>query len=363
MTPIALEQVGLSARPAGPGTPVRDILSAIDLELEDGVAHALLGPAGAGKSSLLNIISGLVRPSRGRLLFSGRDALGLGIADRGIAHVLEQPVVYEGMRAVETLAFPLRNRGLRTGEVQTRIGEISAALELEGLLERDVAQLSTEQRRRLALARGFVRDRVNAVLLDEPLEGIEPRRRSHLRSRLKRLVREAKAPVLIATHDQADALTLAERISVIEDGRILQTGSCRELFERPAHRAVGRIVGIPAMNFMTCHLVRDGLGIDGTDAVIGGAWAARAREHPRSRLEIGIRPEFVSIVGEEEGEGLAAKIVRIDDFGRHLFVTARAGPHLVTARLPEDTPVPADRARLDFAPEGTLLYADERLVA
>ncbi len=346
-----------------PLSPVDYALKEMDFAWQDGGAYALLGPSGCGKTTLLNIISGLLRPSQGRVLYDGRDITALSPAKRNIAQVFQFPVIYDTMTVAQNLAFPLRNRRVPRAETQRRVAELLDMLELQPVADRRAAGLTADQKQKISMGRGLVRDDVAAILFDEPLTVIDPHLKWQLRRKLKEVHERFGHTLVYVTHDQNEALTFADKVVVMFDGEVVQLGTPQELFEAPAHRYVGYFIGSPGMNFMGAHLVSDGIGIDGTEIVLGGHWAAAARQHARSRLAIGIRPEFMGVSATPRDDAVPAKLVSVQDLGNFKLVRARLGPHEVTAKLPEDQPVPTDGAHLVFQPEWTKLYADDRLVA
>lgn len=338
-------------------------LKEMDFSWESGGAYALLGPSGCGKTTLLNIISGLLRPSQGRVLYDGEDVTALSPAERNIAQVFQFPVIYDTMTVAENLAFPLKNRRVPRRDIQQRVAELIEMLELQPVMHKRAAGLTADQKQKISMGRGLVRDDVAAILFDEPLTVIDPHLKWQLRRKLKEVHERFKHTLVYVTHDQNEALTFADKVVVMYDGEVVQLGTPQELFEAPAHRFVGYFIGSPGMNFLGVHLVADGLGIDGTEIVLAGRWAAEARRHARSRLAIGIRPEFLGVSASPRADALPATLVAVQDLGNFKLVTARMGPHQVVAKLREGEAVPTDQAHVVFRPEWTRLYADDRLVA
>ncbi len=337
-------------------------LKTLDTTFEDGGAYALLGPSGCGKTTLLNIISGLLRPTRGRVLYDGRDVTGLSPAQRNIAQVFQFPVIYDTMTVEQNLAFPLRNRGLAAGAIARRVAEVAEMLELESVLGQRAAGLTADQKQKVSLGRGLVRVDVAAILLDEPLTVIDPQLKWLLRRKLKEVHARYNHTFVYVTHDQNEALTFADRVVVMYDGRIVQVGAPQDLFERPLHRFVGYFIGSPGMNFLPCHLAGDGLGIDGTDVVLGGPWFAEAAARPHARLELGIRPEHLEVVTDPEPGTVTAKVLRVEDLGNYKLLTAMLGPHRIFAKVPEEREIGGDTVDLRFPPARTRLYADDALL-
>ena len=347
---------------AHPQEPQDYALKPLQFAFEDGGAYALLGPSGCGKTTLLNIISGLLQPSEGRVLFDRKDVTRLAPAQRNIAQVFQFPVIYDTMTVGENLAFPLRNRGVAPAAIAARIAEVAAMLDLEPLMKRRASRLTADQKQKISLGRGLVREDVAAILFDEPLTVIDPHLKWQLRRKLKEVHTRFRHTLVYVTHDQNEALTFAEKVVVMYNGEVVQLGTPQELFERPAHRFVGYFIGSPGMNFMPCHLENDGLRIDGTDAVLGGHWASAGAEAPNAKLELGVRPEFIAVTGRADETTLPARVERVEDLGNYKLVTARLGPHRLRAKLDEDADVPGASAHLAFTPARTLLYADGRLI-
>ena len=355
MAKIALEKLRHSYFP-DPKGPDDFALKEIDLDWEDGGAYALLGPSGCGKSTLLNIISGLVTPSEGRILFNGKDMTGLPPDRRNIAQVFQFPVIYDTMTVRQNLAFPLRNRGVAPDRIEARVAEIAAMLELDAMLDRRAAGLNPDDKQKISMGRGLVREDVNVIMFDEPLTVIDPHLKWKLRSKLKELHQKVRATMIYVTHDQTEALTFADQVVVMQEGEVVQIGTPVELFERPGHTFVGHFIGSPGMNVLPCE-VRDGAAFfSGAPVPVAGPIG----ETTGRRTEIGVRPEYVSLGTDgRDAAGLDARVRKVADLGRHKVLEAELGGHRVSAILAEDETVPADGAvRLAFRPEQTRVYAD-----
>ena len=251
----------------------------------DGGAYALLGPSGCGKTTLLNIISGLIRPSEGRVMFDDRDVTDLPTTQRNIAQVFQFPVIYDTMTVFDNLAFPLRNRKVKPPDVARRVEQVAEMLELSADLKKRASGLSADAKQKISLGRGLVRSDVAAILFDEPLTVIDPHLKWTLRRKLKQIHQELKLTLIYVTHDQTEALTFADEVVVMHEGRVLQTGTPQDLFERPAHTFVGHFVGSPGMNFMPCVLDGEAALVDGIHVPLaaGGAVPSGSRRSRRPR--------------------------------------------------------------------------------
>ena len=350
MARISLERLAHAYRPGGPYA-----VQPMDLVWAQGGAYALLGPSGCGKTTLLNIISGLIHPSEGRVRFDDQDVTELPTEARNIAQVFQFPVVYDTMTVRQNFAFPLRNRGVAEPEIARRVAEIAELLDMAEVLDRPARNLTADAKQKISLGRGLVRSDVAAILFDEPLTVIDPHLKWLLRRKLKQVHERYRRTLVYVTHDQNEALTFADKVVVMLDGRVVQLGTPQELFERPQHRFVGYFIGSPGMNFLPCS--RDGgvVRIEGTEIEL-------ARPVPPGRIELGIRPEFVELELAPAGDTLPARVARVEDLGNFKLVTARLGGHELKVKLADGREVPAETAHLRFPPQWTRLYADGRLV-
>ncbi|TYL74166.1 ABC transporter ATP-binding protein [Bradyrhizobium cytisi] len=333
-------------------------LKPVTMTWRQGGAYALLGPSGCGKTTLLNVISGIITPSRGEILFDGQDITPLSTQKRNIAQVFQFPVIYDTMTVGQNLAFPLKNRGVPKAEIDKRVAEIGRLLDLEPYLNRKATRLTADAKQKISLGRGLVRSDVAAVLFDEPLTVIDPELKWQLRSKLKALHRELDLTMIYVTHDQTEALTFADTVVVMHDGRVVQSGTPAELFDKPAHTFVGYFIGSPGMNILPAE-------VKGREARIDGHVIALKRAYDNlpanAKIEIGVRPEFVEVVAPTPGL-LTAKIERIDDLGRIRFARAHLGDAKLAARAPAGFTSSDGTAGLKFDPAHIHVYADSLLV-
>jgi len=332
-------------------------LQPMDMTWEDGGAYALLGPSGSGKTTLLNIASGLLYPSQGQVLLDGRDVTRVPTARRNIAQVFQFPVIYDTMTVFDNFAFPLRNRKVAEPEVRQRVEQVAEMLGLSGDLKKRAAGLAADAKQKISLGRGLVRSDVAAILFDEPLTVIDPHLKWTLRRKLKQIHQELRLTLIYVTHDQAEALTFADQVVVLHEGRAVQVGTPTELFERPAHTFVGHFIGSPGMNLIPCDIDAAGARVDGAQIALQPGYAERARQ-ARGKLELGIRPEFVRYRASAVKGFHKADITGIEDLGNYKIVTARLGGHMVKAKVSEDMRVAAGAGWLAFPPERTRLYLD-----
>jgi glycerol transport system ATP-binding protein len=354
MARITLKNLAHSYNPH-PASEKDYALKQMDHVWQDGGAYALLGSSGCGKTTLLNIISGLLTPSHGRVLFNDHDVTDAATAARNIAQVFQFPVVYDTMTVRENLAFPLKNRGRDAAYVKARVDRIAAMIGMEAMLSRKAQGLTADAKQKISLGRGMVREDVNAILFDEPLTVIDPHMKWELRTQLKELHRQFGHTMIYVTHDQTEALTFAQRVVVMYDGRVVQIGTPEELFERPAHTFVGYFIGSPGMNFFDAEVRGAEARLPGGETVpLGAAYPALA-----GRVQIGVRPEHAVLV---ESGGLPLTVRRIEDVGRHRLLRGEVAGRALSLVLPEGGGLPAAPS-VAFLPHRINVYADDWRVA
>ncbi|WP_251978283.1 ABC transporter ATP-binding protein [Salinicola avicenniae] len=363
MAEIRLEQ--LAHRYGGRAAPATDYaLRPMAHVWEQGGAYALLGPSGCGKSTLLNIISGLLAPSEGRVLFDGRPVNDLTPQQRNIAQVFQFPVVYDTMTVYDNLAFPLRNQGQPRDTIDARVREVAKALEIEGVLQRRARHLSADEKQKVSMGRGLVRDDVAAILFDEPLTVIDPQLKWRLRRKLKEIHRRFDVTMIYVTHDQLEASTFADKIAVMYDGQIVQFGTPRELFENPRHTFVGYFIGSPGMNLLDVSRDGDIVTLAGAPYPFPRAWREAFAGQAGRRLQVGIRPEFVSLVNAETAP-LTGTVAQVQDQGTFRIVDIRLSTpaeSVIKARVAEEVTVPEGRVGIDLPLTWLRAYADDQLV-
>ncbi|PWR03254.1 ABC transporter ATP-binding protein [Meridianimarinicoccus roseus] len=354
MAKITLDNLAHSYMP-NPASEDDFALKELNHDWADGEAYALLGSSGCGKSTLLNIISGLLHPSQGRILFDGKDVTGAPTAERNIAQVFQFPVVYDTMTVRDNLAFPLRNRGADPAYIAQRVQSIAAMIGMEDTLNRKARGLTADAKQKISLGRGMVREDVNALLFDEPLTVIDPHMKWELRTQLKRLHHDFGHTMIYVTHDQTEALTFADKVVVMYDGRVVQIGTPEELFERPAHTFVGYFIGSPGMNVIPARIEGDRAHVEGGSVALPGGFAPLS-----GKVEIGVRPEYARLTS---GEGLPVTIRRVEDVGRHKIVRATLGERDLNIIAAESDSIGPDMTRVTFDPAGVNVYVDDWRVA
>ena len=326
----------------------------IDLDWKDGGAYALLGPSGCGKTTLLNIISGLLNPTKGKILFDGKDITSLSPVERNIAQIFQFPVIYDTMTVYDNLAFPLKNRGMSDGEIDSRVKEIAEMLELTSTLNNRASGLTADGKQKISLGRGLVRANVHVIMFDEPLTVIDPHLKWILRSKLKELHQKINRTMIYVTHDQTEALTFADQVVVMHEGQVVQTGTPVELFEKPKHTFVGHFIGSPGMNIIPCKLNNGIAAIDGIKIETGSL----NKKNGFKKTEIGNRPEFVSF----SKDGIPVKILKVSNTGRYKIIDTecKSGKIKVLSHSSQD--IPSGSAHLSFDKKFTYAYGDSWII-
>ncbi|MDE2436742.1 MAG: ABC transporter ATP-binding protein [Sphingomonadales bacterium] len=329
----------------------RRALDQIDLRVEEGEFVVVVGPSGCGKSTLLRVIAGLEELDAGRILIAGEDVTGRSPAARGVAMVFQSYALYPHLTVRENIAFPLRRARMPRSEIGAAVNEAARMLGLEDLLDRKPAALSGGQRQRVAIGRAIVRS-PKLFLFDEPLSNLDAAMRTRMRQEFAALHRQLKTATLYVTHDQIEALTLADRIVVLRDGRIEQIGRAQDVYDRPANRFVAGFIGSPRMNLMEAR-------VDGMNARLPDGQAVNLPFAPATvGLTVGVRPEHLS--AEIDGP-FRGRVTMIERLGSEITVSLAtpAGATLLWQTRAHE-PVVLDQAVTLGAAPGTLhLFADD----
>jgi multiple sugar transport system ATP-binding protein len=316
-------------------------LRTLSLDIPDHHFLALLGPSGCGKTTALRILAGLEIPTAGRVMIGERDVTRLQPRDRDIAMVFQSYALYPHLTVAENIAYPLKIRRVAPAERDRLVREVATALEIDHLLGRRPRQLSGGQRQRIALARAIVRNPA-AFLMDEPLSNLDARLRLTMRGEIKRLCHRLGATTIYVTHDQAEALTMADLIAVMREGVLQQVASPDEIYERPANRFVATFVGNPPMNVLKAAVDEAGLHVGGASLPRGPQ--PETASHAAIIAEVGIRPEDLRLVEPGRAGALPGEIYVVEPMGNETLVDIKiAGEHL-TMRAPRGFTAPIGSA-------------------
>jgi multiple sugar transport system ATP-binding protein len=309
----------------------------VSLEVADGEFCVLVGPSGCGKSTTLRIIAGLETATSGRVLIGQRDVTTLPAKERDIAMVFQSYALYPHMTTYENMAFALKLRKMPRPDIDTRVREAAQLLGISELLERKPRQLSGGERQRIALGRAIVRQ-PQVFLFDEPLSNLDAKLRLQMRREIAALHRRLGATMIYVTHDQVEAMTLGNRIVVLDKGRVQQVAPPLELYERPRNMFVASFIGSPAMNLVPGELVRESnvtfhARSNAFSVQLEGKWPTVMSGYA---VVLGIRPEHVHLA--QAGQGISGRVELAEPLGNELLLHVSIGEHQLTARLPAGSP-------------------------
>lgn len=309
-------------------------LTDVQLDIADGEFFVLLGPSGAGKTTTLRVIAGLEKPDAGVVRMNGADMTPTAPYQRDCAFVFQQYSLYPHLSVYDNLAFPLRApmRRIAEDEIRRRVERVAATLHIEGKLQRKATALSGGEMQRVAIGRALVRE-PRVYLMDEPLSSLDAKLREELRVELKRIQRQSGATVVYVTHDQVEATTMADRIAILEQGRIQQVGTPQQVYEAPATVQVAQRLGSPPINLLPA------------------SWFAG--QHPARADSVAIRPEDVELAGE--GEGVECTVIE-SSLLKHHVIAEHAGVEVRARLMLDEAPPPQSRIRLRFPPTQRLLF-------
>ncbi|MGO4285068.1 ABC transporter ATP-binding protein [Bosea sp. TAB14] len=311
----------------------KQVLHGVDVEINQGQFVVIVGPSGCGKSTLLRMIAGLEDITEGEIAINGQVVNDLDPADRGCAMVFQNYALYPHMTVAENIAYPLKIARIAKSERERRVREAAGILDLSDYLDRRPAQLSGGQRQRVAMGRAIVRE-PQLFLFDEPLSNLDAKLRVSMRIEIKRLHKRLAATSIFVTHDQVEAMTLADMLIVMNGGRVEQIGAPAEIYDRPASTFVAGFMGAPAMNLLPATIVEPGLialdGVPGTSIRIEGCEAA-----PGTKLTFGIRPEDLTVATGDDSPALSGTVDLVEELGSSRAAYCSIGPHELAIILPK----------------------------
>jgi multiple sugar transport system ATP-binding protein len=303
-------------------------LDGLDLDVPEGSFFVLLGPSGAGKTTTLRVLAGLEKPDAGTVRLDGIDATRATPAERDLAMVFQSYALYPKQTAAQNIGSPLRARRLPKAAIDEQVSRVAQLLRIEGLLGRRPAQMSGGEQQRVALGRALVRE-PRAFLMDEPLTNLDLKLRVEMRTELTRIHRALGRTFLYVTNDQVEAMSMADQVAVLRNGRIQQVGTPSEVYDRPVNRWVATFVGSPRMNLVACRA-------DG-ERLVGDGWAlplarlAAARDRP---LTLGMRAEDLSLDRRDAAASLPATVYAMEPLGDRTLVDVEVGTHRLRVKAP-----------------------------
>jgi ABC-type sugar transport system ATPase subunit len=352
---MARLQISNLTKRFGSVVAVRDL----NLDIADREFLVLLGPSGAGKTTSLRCVAGVEKPEAGSIRFDDQDVSGVSPAERDVAFVFQSYALYPRKTAFENIAFPLEARQLGRAEIEQAVREVAQKLHIEHLLGRRPVQLSGGEQQRVALGRAMVR-RPRAFLMDEPLTNLDFKLRVEMRSELKRIHSELNTTLFYVTNDQTEAMSLADRIAILNAGVLQQVGTPEEIYDHPVNSFVAGFIGNVRMNFLPCVLRND------TDVALSGrngAWQLPIPESLRDTIRarsdaetfvLGIRPEDLTLSIQPAAGTIEAEVYAVEPLGDRTIFDLRVGDDMVKVRTPPSFDAPqgsriwfdADRARI-----------------
>lgn len=316
-------------------------VAGISFDVADREAVFLLGPSGAGKTTTLRLVAGLEDASAGRIRIGARDVTDLTPRERNVAMVYDKHSLFPHLSIFENLAYPLRIRKMSDAAMKARIAEVAGVLQIEKLMDRRPAQLSGGQQQRVAIGRALVRE-ADCYLLDEPISHLDAQLRARMRVEFKRLQRDFQATMLYVSHDQLEAMTMADRIVLINKGRIEQIAAPQELFDRPATQFAATFIGEPVMNTLPAHVLTEagrGFLVVGTSRIpVDPNWLTQGEALPRD-VVVGVRPQQIALSPSDESvEGrVEGTIFAVETLGSRVIFDIDASGTMVRVMTTVDT--------------------------
>jgi multiple sugar transport system ATP-binding protein len=342
----------------------RPAVDRLDLEVTDGEFLVLVGPSGCGKSTSLRMLAGLEDVDDGMIRIDSADVTHLQPKDRDIAMVFQNYALYPHMTVADNMGFALKIAGMAKDEIRRRIHEAAKVLDLEPYLDRKPKALSGGQRQRVAMGRAIVRE-PKVFCMDEPLSNLDAKLRVSTRTQIAALQRRLGITTIYVTHDQVEAMTMGDRVAVLEAGRLQQCDSPKKLYEQPANVFVAGFVGSPAMNIKDCRIVDGAAEIGGVRVPLSRKTIAALQVENVDRVTLGFRPESLDVVGPGSG-GLEVTINLVEELGSDAFCYGSldgdpAHPDIdIIARLgPRETPLKGQKIHLRIRPEETHVFSAE----
>jgi multiple sugar transport system ATP-binding protein len=344
-------------------------VDAVDLEVADGEVLCLLGPSGCGKTTTLRMIAGLERSTSGEVLLQGARVNDLTPRERNVAMSFQFYALYPSLTVAENLAYPLHAENFSKNEIAQRVQKVSDTLQLDSILNRTPGQLAEGEKQRVAVGRSIIRD-PTCFLFDEPLSRLDVQLREEMRGQIKEVLQDLSRPTVIVTHDQLEALTMADRIAVMRDGKIEQVDTPHKVFQHPTNLFVAGFIGTPQMNLLPATLVNARDGGEAEFAIEGGEQSLTIQVDPRvtelstgDKVTLGIRPRSLEISQQPGVDGISTKIDIVEPMGAETLAHLSYGEH--DLRLVTDWRVPlaeGDHVHTRFPPGSTHIFTADQQV-
>ncbi|WP_209597307.1 sn-glycerol-3-phosphate ABC transporter ATP-binding protein UgpC [Ruegeria sp. HKCCSP351] len=329
------------------------VIHGIDLQIDDGEFCVFVGPSGCGKSTLLRMIAGLEETSEGEIHIGARDVTHMDPAKRGVAMVFQTYALYPHMTVAENMGFGLRMNGVAKAEITRKVQEASNILKLDQYLKRKPKALSGGQRQRVAIGRAIVRG-PDVFLFDEPLSNLDAELRVEMRVEIARLHQEIGATMIYVTHDQVEAMTMADKIVVLRDGRVEQVGAPMDLYRDPDNRFVAGFIGSPAMNFLECDY---GDGLVSHPALSKPLPVTVAIPAGRTKVTLGMRPEHIQI--DRSADACTVDLTEALGGVSYSYLRTPNGDKLIVEERDDQRSRTGDRIGITIQPERVMIFDPE----
>ncbi|WP_170423572.1 ABC transporter ATP-binding protein [Ruegeria arenilitoris] len=326
------------------------VIHGIDLQIEDGEFCVFVGPSGCGKSTLLRMIAGLEETTEGQIHIGAREVTHMDPAKRGVAMVFQTYALYPHMTVAENMGFGLRMNGVAKSEIDTKVQEASSILKLDQYLKRKPKALSGGQRQRVAIGRAIVRG-PEVFLFDEPLSNLDAELRVEMRVEIARLHNEIGATMIYVTHDQVEAMTMADKIVVLRDGRIEQVGAPMDLYRDPDNRFVAGFIGSPAMNFLECDFVDGKVTHPALSEPLNMAVNVPAG---MTKVTLGIRPEHIAV--DRAGDTCTVDLTEALGGVSYSYLLTPNGDKLIVEEREDQRSKQGERIGISVRPERAMLF-------
>ena len=331
----------------------KPVLKKMDFVFEDGGTYALLGASGSGKSTMLNILSGLLRPTEGRVYYNKRVVTDMTPGQRLCAQVFQFPVVYDTMTIAENLAFPLLRQKLGKKDIAKRVTTIAHELDLTPYLQQKARSLGPHLKQLISLGRALIRRDVKVILFDEPLTVVDQEKKALVRRLLARIQGAHPVTMIYVTHDQVEALSFAEKVVVLHEGDIMQVGTPAELYNDPSHAFVGKFIGSPGMNMIPGAVQK---GVVGFGKTYQERYPMAHLDH-KGPVLLGVRPESVVVGRAEEALPIGGVVSHLENHIAHKILTVETSFSRIAALVPHSTNHRVgDQVSLSFKPEAVRVF-------
>ena len=312
-------------------------LDDIDLVFEDSTFVALLGPSGCGKTTTLNCIAGLLEPTSGKIFFGDKDVTQLQPKDRNIGMVFQSYALYPHLKVIDNIAFPLKQKGMKKAERYEKARKIAEMLQIEYLLDRKPTQLSGGQQQRVSMARALVKE-PDVLLLDEPMSNLDARLKIEIRDEIRRVQQETGITSIIVTHDQEEAMAIADKIAILDNGRIQQSDTPEHLYHYPANLFVAKFMGNPPMNFIDAALSADGTRVEGAgfSLPLEQHMAQGGKKFAGHAVKVGVRSHLMAVHTEKVPQSMEMRLQIAENLGKEILISGMVGDSFVRVTVPEN---------------------------